>query len=110
MTSPGSEGPGRAPREPDPLHEGVVRFGERRRRWAWERGRPLGLALSLVGLGWLVVLPALLGLFVGSWLDARLRTGVMLRAGLGLLGLALGCTSAWRYVARQLRRGDRGHG
>ncbi|WP_437617231.1 AtpZ/AtpI family protein [Sorangium sp. So ce834] len=92
------------------MHEGVVRFGERRRRWVSERGRPLGLALSLVGLGWLVVLPALLGLFVGSWLDARFRTGLVLRAGLGLLGLSLGCSSAWRYVARQLRRGDRGHG
>ncbi|KYF74494.1 hypothetical protein BE11_31460 [Sorangium cellulosum] len=110
MTSPGSEGPGRAPRERDALHEGVVRFGERRRRWAWEQRRSLGLALSLVGLGWLVVLPALLGLVVGGWLDARLRTGLVLRAGLGLLGLSLGCASAWRYVARQLRRGDRGRG
>ncbi|WP_437842350.1 AtpZ/AtpI family protein [Sorangium sp. So ce1153] len=110
MTSPGSEGPGHPPGERDALHEGVVRFGARRRRWAWERGRSLGLALSLVGLGWLVVLPALLGLLVGSWLDARFRTGLVLRAGLGLLGLSLGCASAWRYVARQLRRGDRGHG
>ncbi|WP_438021576.1 AtpZ/AtpI family protein [Sorangium sp. So ce315] len=110
MTSPGNERPAHAPGERDPLHEGVVRFGERRRRWRWEQGRPLGLALSVIGLGWVVVLPALLGLFVGSWLDARLRTGLVLRAGLGLLGLSLGCASAWRYVARQLRRDDRGHG
>jgi ATP synthase protein I len=91
------------PDERDPLHESVNRFGERRRRFRREQGRSLGLALSMVGLGWLVVIPALLGLFVGRWLDTRFGTGLTLRAGLGLLGLAFGCAAAWKRVARRAR-------
>jgi ATP synthase protein I len=59
----------------------------------------MDLAVSIVGLGWLVVIPALLGLFAGRWLDARFGTGLTLRAALGLLGLVLGCLAAWRRVA-----------
>ncbi|MFI5457467.1 MAG: AtpZ/AtpI family protein [Isosphaerales bacterium] len=61
--------------------------------------------LGLVGsVGWMVVLPALVGAFLGRWIDRRCATGVFWTLSLLMLGLALGCLSAWRQVDQELRR------
>lgn len=75
---------------------------ERRRRWLRE-GEPS--VLQFVGqigvIGWMVVTPGLLGLFLGRWLDHRFATGVFWSAPLLMLGIALGFWSAWRWMNRQ---------
>jgi ATP synthase protein I len=86
------------PRPPDPLHSEVERFAARRRRWAEERGRTFVAALAVIGIGWAIVVPAVLGFAIGHWLDARMRSGVVFAAGLGLLGTAVGCYSAYRQI------------
>jgi ATP synthase protein I len=59
--------------------------------------------LGLVGsVGWMVVVPALLGAFLGRWIDRRLSTGISWTLSLLFLGLVLGCTSAWRHVHQEL--------
>lgn len=61
--------------------------------------------LNLVGsVGWMVVLPALLGAFVGRWLDGRSGAGIFWTLSLLFVGLALGCISAWRHVRQELDR------
>ncbi len=61
--------------------------------------------LNLVGsVGWMTVLPALLGAFTGRWIDGRSGTGVFWTLSLLFLGLALGCAGAWRHVSRELNR------
>ncbi len=52
-------------------------------------------------LGWQIVLPGLLGLALGRWIDHRLTSGIFWTAGLLVGGLALGCWSAWRWIERQ---------
>jgi ATP synthase protein I len=89
----------------DPMRDSVSRLDARRRRWAAEAGRTLALAVGVIGVGWLVVLPAVLGFALGHWLDARAGTGVALSAGLGVLGLVVGCWSAWVRLAGR-RRGS----
>jgi ATP synthase protein I len=84
--------------KPDAMHQSVVRTGERRERWRRDEPRALMVALSVTGIGWTIVVPTVLGFIVGRWLDQRLHTGIVLAAGLGTLGLALGCVSAWRWV------------
>jgi ATP synthase protein I len=75
--------------------------GERRRRSEREGQVPLTRYLGQVGvLGWTIVLPALIGLFVGRWLDRRFASGIFWSAPLMLLGLALGCWSAWKWMRR----------
>lgn len=52
-------------------------------------------------LGWQIVVPALIGLALGRWLDQWLGSGIFWTAPLLILGLGLGCWSAWRWVQRQ---------
>jgi ATP synthase protein I len=60
-----------------------------------------GRYLAQVGtLGWTIVLPTLLGVFAGHWVDRRLGTGIFWTGPLLLAGLALGCWSAWRWMHR----------
>ncbi|MBX3611074.1 MAG: AtpZ/AtpI family protein [Hydrogenophaga sp.] len=55
--------------------------------------------LAAVGvLGWMIVLPALGGIALGRWLDRLWHTGLTFTAALLLVGLALGCWSAWHWV------------
>ena len=67
---------------------------------AREEGEPTFAGqLSQVGvLGWIIVTPALIGLFTGRWLDQRFASGVFWSASLLMLGIALGCWSAWRWM------------
>ena len=85
------------------LRRSVVRFDRRRTRWRDERGRSIAAALVFVGLGWAVVVPALVGIFAGRWLDARLGSRLTFTAALGLLGLVGGCYSAWSRIKRHGR-------
>ena len=52
-------------------------------------------------LGWIIVTPTLIGLFIGRWLDHRFGTGIFWSAPLLLLGVAVGYWSAWRWMHKQ---------
>ena len=69
---------------------------------AQREGQPsFGRYLAQVGvLGWTIVLPTLLGVFAGRWVDHRLGTGIFWTGPLLMAGLAIGCWSAWRWVHR----------
>jgi ATP synthase protein I len=88
--------------EPDGLlHSVRVR---RQRHWRWRReGEPSFIRqLAQVGvLGWMIVLPALIGTFVGRWLDHSLGSGIFWTGPLMLIGLGLGCRVAWRWMHGQ---------
>ncbi|MBO0797522.1 MAG: AtpZ/AtpI family protein [Blastocatellia bacterium] len=78
------------------------------RRQAERAGRSRYLSfwqgLGLIGaVGWMVVLPAVAGAFAGRWLDQRFEKGIFWTLSLLIIGLALGCFSAWRHVKGQLR-------
>ena len=71
-----------------------------RYRASQHAGEPeFGRQLAQIGvLGWIVVTPMLVGLFVGRWLDRSLGMGIFWSAPLLLLGTVLGCWSAWRWM------------
>lgn len=72
---------------------------ERQRRWEEEGERPLWQNLSMVGaLGWLIVIPTVLGVFAGRWLDEALNTGVTFSGALTIAGAGLGFFLAWRRM------------
>lgn len=62
----------------------------------------LGSRLGQIGiLGWAIVLPTLLGLALGRWLDRIFATRVFFSAPLLMAGAALGFWSAWKWMHRQ---------
>jgi ATP synthase protein I len=79
---------------------GAVRTREERRRlWLREGERSIGQNLAMIGaLGWTIVLPTLIGTFGGRWLDRHFGTGIFWTLGLLSLGLAAGCTVAWKRM------------
>ncbi len=83
----------------DRLVEEVQRRIERRRSWL-EKGEPsLGRRLAQIGvLGWIIVVPTLIGLFCGRWLDGTFGTRLFWTGPLLMAGLGLGCWSAWKWV------------
>lgn len=79
-----------------------VRRARRRSSWQNEGSPTVMRFVGQIGvLGWIIVTPALIGLFVGRWIDSRLNTGIFWSAPLMLVGIALGCWSAWRWMHRQ---------
>ncbi len=90
---------------PEPTEDPFVREVRRQAERA-SRGRCLTLwqGLGLVGMvGWMVSLPGVLGALAGRWLDGRFHSGIFWTLLLLLLGLLLGCGSAWRHVRRELK-------
>jgi ATP synthase protein I len=88
--------------EPDnheKLSEAVKTRQERRELWAREGERSLGQNLAMIGvLGWTIVLPTLLGLFAGRWLDRTFQMGIFWTLGLLVAGLGAGCVLAWKRM------------
>lgn len=76
--------------------------GERRARYQREGERPIASNLALMGsLGWLIVIPTLLGIAAGVWMDRAFGTGVFWSGALLVAGLGLGCWMAWQRVVQE---------
>lgn len=59
----------------------------------------LGARLGQIGvLGWTIVVPTLLGLVLGRWLDREFATGIFFSAPLIIIGAILGFWSAWKWM------------
>jgi ATP synthase protein I len=86
----------------DPLIENL-RVRNARHKRAQEEGEPsIARRLGQIGvLGWIVIVPMLLGTFAGRWLDAHFQSGLFCTAPLLMLGAALGCWSAWKWMQSQ---------
>ena len=84
----------------DPFVHEIRRQAERA-----HRSRTLGFweGITLVGaIGWMVCLPALLGVMLGRFVDAHSGSAPWWTLGLLVAGLVVGCISAWRHVKQVL--------
>lgn len=85
--------------EDDRLLKEIRLRDERRQRWLRDGEDSVARRLAQIGvLGWIMVIPMLIGMFAGRWLDSRLHSGIFWTAPLLFLGAALGCWSAWRWI------------
>jgi ATP synthase protein I len=77
-----------------------IRQRSERRERAQREGEPsFGRNLAQVGvLGWTIVVPTLLGVFIGRWLDQHFGTGIFWTGPLLVVGLGIGCWAAWRWM------------
>jgi ATP synthase protein I len=87
------------PPSPDEMVEAASKRQQRRKLWETEGEPSVTRFVGQIGvLGWIIVAPALAGLFIGRWLDHRLGTGIFWSAPLLLLGVVIGGWSAWRWM------------
>ena len=92
----------REPNPPDGMAEAVRKQQDRYAQWRAEGEPSLLRFVGQIGiLGWIIVLPTLVGMFVGRWLDRSFGTGIFWSAALLVLGVALGFWSGWRWMHRQ---------
>ena len=85
--------------EGDGLRQSVRHTRERRQSWLRQGEPSFGRYLAQIGiLGWTIVLPTLLGVFLGRWVDRTLGTGIFWTGPLMLLGLGAGCWTAWQWM------------
>jgi ATP synthase protein I len=90
------------PDEHDPLVTSARRQGERRRRWRREGEPSTARRLAEIGvLGWVIVTPMLIGVFIGRWLDRTFASGIFWTAPLLIVGVAIGAWSAWKWINAQ---------
>jgi ATP synthase protein I len=78
----------------------AIRLRQTRQETSKREGeRPLWKNLSMVGaLGWLIVVPVLIGVFTGRWLDAHFDTDVTFSSALTFVGACLGFYLAWKRM------------
>lgn len=69
--------------------------------------------LGMMGLvGWSIVVPTLLGVALGIWIDERYPGRHSWTLMLLVIGLGLGCLNAWHWVAkegREIREQEENH-
>ena len=88
--------------ENDRMTAAVRQQRERQRKWRREGELSMAQYVGQIGvLGWIIVAPTLIGLFIGRWLDHRLGTGIFWSAPLMGIGVIIGCWSAWKWMHRQ---------
>ncbi len=86
----------------DKLAGAAQQAAERAARGRAEPEPSLGTRLGQIGiLGWAIVVPTLLGLALGHWLDRTFGTRLFFSAPLLMVGAALGFWSAWKWMHRQ---------
>lgn len=61
----------------------------------------LGARFGQIGiLGWTIVVPTLIAVVVGRWLDRTFDTGIFFSAPLIMIGAVVGFWSAWKWMHR----------
>lgn len=85
--------------EDDHLIDSIRQHSVRRQRALHEGEPSFGRYLAQIGvLGWIIVLPTLIGVFIGRWLDHSLGTGIFWTGPLLIVGVSIGCWAAWRWM------------
>lgn len=67
-----------------------------------EKGESFWRYVGLIGaVGWSVVVPMVLGVLLGLWLDRKFASGFKWTLGLMVFGLFVGCLNAWRVITKE---------
>ncbi len=77
----------------------------RRRREKHEREGDSSFwqSVGMMGtIGWSVSVPAALGVLIGRWIDGRADSGSVFTIFCLIIGLVLGCVTAWRMVSEKI--------
>jgi ATP synthase protein I len=94
--------PGEISKRAPTFAEQVGATAARKLRARRNPGQGVWFGLGMMGLiGWSVAIPTLLGAALGMWLDKRYAGRHSWTLALLVAGLAVGCSNAWRWVAKE---------
>jgi ATP synthase protein I len=89
------------PETEDKLANAARRSAERAKAKLDNPEPSLGARLGQIGvLGWTIVVPTLLAVALGRWLDHMFATGIFFSAPLIFIGAIFGFWSAWKWMQR----------
>ena len=95
------------PRIPDEVEKEIGRREARKLKRQSERPKHVWFGLGMFGLvGWSVAIPTLIGAAIGMQLDAWLGDQRSWTLMLLLLGLFVGCVTAWRWLKEESEVGQ----
>lgn len=95
-----------SPNNPKEARAGLIRkVGEKESRKIKARGKKyqnIWFGLGMFGMvGWSVVIPTLIGVALGIWIDSKYPSRFSWTLMLLVGGLFLGCLNAWYWVNRE---------
>jgi ATP synthase protein I len=86
---------------------------KRKLRAQRSKARSVWLGLGMLGIvGWSVAVPALVGVGLGVWIDSHFPSRYSWTLMLLLIGVLIGCLTAWHWVAneqREIRKDQENH-
>lgn len=86
----------------DDMSKAVHQRQQRAKHWQIHGERTIGQNLSMIGsLGWLIVTPTLLGLWLGLAADRAFGSGIFWTSALIFLGVSFGSYLAWRHIEKE---------
>jgi ATP synthase protein I len=89
-------------RNPRKFEQQVSEKATRKVQARQEGDRSIWAGLGLFGMvGWSVMVPMLLGIALGIWIDKRFPSPYSWTLMLLFVGLVLGCWSAWYWMQRE---------
>ena len=87
------------------FREEVGRKEERKLQARRERERGIWFGLGMFGLiGWSIMIPTLIGVAIGVWIDTRWPSRISWTLICLLIGVILGCLNAWFWIKRESGR------
>lgn len=96
-SSPNSDRPDR-----DAFEQRVKSKSQRRVQARRKGDHSLWISLGIVGMvGWSVMVPLLLGIALGRWIDHRWPSPYSWTLMLLFVGVALGCWNAWYWIQKE---------
>lgn len=85
--------------EREQFHREVERKKERSRRAREEGDRTIQHGLGVFGVvGWSIVVPTLIGIAIGAWLDSRSGAGIRYTLSFMAAGLLVGIVNVWNWL------------
>lgn len=89
-------------KDPIELHETVKRVERHIQIADEDKERSVGQNLALIGsIGWLVVVPTVIGIFIGRWLDEWMESGIFWTGACIIIGVSIGAMLAWKRLRRE---------
>ena len=93
------------PQQQEHFEHSVNRKVELKLRAQKEKNRSVWFGLGMFGLvGWAVVVPTLIGIALGIWIDERWPGSVSWTLNLLIIGILVGCVNAWFWIKKESKK------